>query len=401
VAATDVQGSRGFAPGWFRGWLALSALTKVDLGNEKYPALTGIRALGASVVFFEHFPVWPDTHVTVNVMAFFYVLSGFLIVRIYYQQARLRLRWLAKYFINRFARIYPVYFLLLSVAVLLQRDFPAGTLLKNYTLTHALFHGSTPIIQPSWSLTVEECFYLLAPAFMLPARRCGFLVPFAAGWLLLLMALGVSTLGCAFLGTPLFVLSTTFFGHFVEFFAGVYLALAVMRAEKAGRFAAPGNRRTLLGLAGVALAVFASVVVYRHSPLNLFAVVLINNFLIPVPIGLLYWGLLRENTAVARFLATRACGLLGRGSYSFYLLHTLVIDYVSLPLLLPLCRARSLCVALSFVVTWLAAIALFLYFEEPINLLIRRRFKSKDRSVGMQATLFQVPQQGQPARRPL
>jgi peptidoglycan/LPS O-acetylase OafA/YrhL len=147
--------------------------------------------------------------------------------------------------------------------------------------------------------------------------------------------------------------------------------------------------------------VFASVVVYRHSPLNLFAVVLINNFLIPVPIGLLYWGLLRENTAVARFLATRACGLLGRGSYSFYLLHTLVIDYVSLPLLLPLCRARSLCVALSFVVTWLAAIALFLYFEEPINLLIRRRFKSKDRSVGMQATLFQVPQQGQPARRPL
>jgi peptidoglycan/LPS O-acetylase OafA/YrhL len=376
---------------------AVSAFTKIELGNEKYPALTGIRALGASVVFFEHFPVWPDTHITLNVMAFFYVLSGFLIVRIYYEQARLRLRWLAKYFVNRFARIYPVYFLLLSVAVLLQHDFRGGVLLKNYTLTHALFHGSTLIIEPSWSLTVEECFYLLAPVFMLLARRCGFLVPFAAGWLLLLMALGVSTLGFAFLGTPLFVMSTTFFGHFVEFFAGVYLALAVMRAEKRGGLAAPGNRRTLLGVAGVALAVLASVAVYRHTPLNFFAIVLINNFLIPVPIGLLYWGLLRENTAVARFLATRTCGLLGRGSYSFYLLHVLVIDYVSLPLLLPLCRSRSLCVLLSFVVTWLAALALFVYFEEPINLLIRRRFKSKDRSVGMQATLFQVPQSS-PAR---
>lgn len=380
-----------------RGRSVVSSFTKLELGTEKYPALTGVRALGASVVFFEHFPVWPDTHVTLNVMAFFYVLSGFLIVRIYYEQAQLRLRWLAKYFINRFARIYPVYFLLLSIAVLLHHEFHIGVLLKNYTLTHALFHGSTPIIQPSWSLTVEECFYFLAPAFMLLARRYGFLVPFAAGWLLLLTALGVSTLGFAFLGTPVFVLTTTFFGHFVEFFAGVYLALAVMRAEKAGGLAVPRSRRTLFGLAGVALAVLTSVLIYRHTPLNFFAIALTNNFLLPVPIGLLYWGLLRENTAVARFLATRTCGLLGRGSYSFYLLHTLVIDYVSVPLLLPLCRSRALCVLLSFVVTWLAAVALFVSFEEPINLLIRRRFKSKDRSVGMQATLFQVPQQTPPA----
>ena len=375
----------------------MSAFTRVELGNEKYPALTGIRALGASVVFFEHLPVWPDTHVTLNVMAFFYVLSGFLIVRIYYERAQPRLRWLAKYFINRFARIYPVYFLLLSVAVLLHHDFRVSVLLENYTLTHALFHGSTPIIQPSWSLTVEECFYFLAPAFMLLARRYGFLVPFAAGWLLLLMALGVSTLGFSFLGTPLFVLTTTFFGHFVEFFAGVYLALAVMRAEKRGGLAVAGNLRTLAGLAGVAVAVLASVIIYRHTPVNFFAIVLTNNFLIPLPIGLLYWGLLREDTALARFLGAPTCGLLGRGSYSFYLLHTLVIDYVSLPLLLPLCGSRPLCVLLTFLVTWLAAVALFVYFEEPINLLIRRRSKSKDRSVGMQATLFQVAQHRLPA----
>jgi len=375
----------------------VSAFSKVGLGSEKYPALTGIRALGASAVFFQHLPIWPDSHVTLNVMGFFYVLSGFLIVRIYYEQAQLQWRWLAKYFINRFARIYPVYFLLLSIAVLLHHDFRAGVLLANYTLTHALFHGSTLIIQQSWSLTVEECFYFLAPAFMLLARRYGFLVPFAAGWLLLFLALGVSTLGFAFLGTPLFVLSTTFFGHFVEFFAGVYLALAVMRVEKRGGLAVPGNRRTLLGLAGVGLAMFAMVLIYRHTPLDFFAIVLVNNFLVPVPIALLYWGLLRENTAPARLLAARASGLLGRASYSFYLLHTLVTDYVSVPLLLPLCRSRPLCVLLTFAATWLVSIALFLYFEEPLNLLIRQRFKSKDRSVGMQATLFQVQQRGPPA----
>ena len=373
------------------------SIATVQLGNEKYPALTGIRALGASVVFFEHFPLWPGLHVTLNVMAFFYVLSGFLIVRIYYEQAQLQLRWLAQYFVNRFARIYPVYFLLLSIAVLLHGDFRVGVLLKNYTLTHALFHGSTIIIQQSWSLTVEETFYFLAPAFMLLARRHGFLVPFAAGWLLFCAALGVSTLGFAFLGTPLFVLSTTFFGHFVAFFAGIYLALAVMRAERRGSLALAGSRRTLLGLAAVALAVLASVVAYRHTPTNFYAIALVNSFLVPVPIGLLYWGLLREDTVLARLLAARGCGLLGRGSYSFYLLHTLVIDYVSLPLLLPLFRWRALCVLLTFALSWLASVALFVYFEEPTNLRIRRRFHSKDRSVGMQATLFQVPPPAPPA----
>lgn len=86
--------------------------------QRKYPALTCIRAVGASVVFYDHFPVWADAHVTLNVMAFFYALSGFLILRIRYEQAQLRLRWLAKYFANRFARIYPVYFRLPSFRTL-------------------------------------------------------------------------------------------------------------------------------------------------------------------------------------------------------------------------------------------------------------------------------------------
>jgi peptidoglycan/LPS O-acetylase OafA/YrhL len=369
----------------------MSVLPKIELGNERYPALTGVRAVGASVVFLDHFPIWPDAHLTLNVMAFFYVLSGFLIVRIYYEQAQLRLTWLVKYFVNRFARIYPIYFLLLTVAVCLQHDFQPGMLLKNYTLTHALFYGTTCIIQPSWSLTVEECFYVLAPLFMLLARRYNFWVPFAVGWVLLIAALAVSRLGMSFLGTRGFVLSTTFFGHFVEFFAGVYLALAVMRVEKSVRFAVLGSGRTLAGLAGVLLLVVAMVIVYRHEPLNGRAIILINNFLIPAPVALLYWGLLREQTWVARFLSTNTLGLLGRSSYSFYLLHTLIIDYLSIPFLLPVIGYRPLCVLLTFVATWVLSVLLFVCYEEPVNLSIRRRFRSKERWVGMQATLFQVP----------
>jgi peptidoglycan/LPS O-acetylase OafA/YrhL len=366
----------------------MSVLSGTKTGNEKYPALTGVRAVGATVVFFDHFPLLADSHVIVNVLAFFFALSGFLIVRIYYEQVELQYRWLSKYFVNRFARIYPVYFLLLSIAVCLQHDLRPWTLLQNYTLTHGLFHNADLIIQPSWSLTTEECFYFLAPLFMVLARTYNLLAPLTLGCLLLCAALLISRFGIDFLGTPGFVLSTTFFGHFLEFFAGAYLALALLKLEKRGSVALPGSRYTLIGVAAVSLLSVAMIMVYRQVPLPTLSIILINNFLIPFPIALLYWGLLRENTALSRLLSSRAFGLLGRASYSFYLLHTLIINYVSVPLLLSGIGYRPLCVLLTFLFTWLVSIALFIFYEEPVNVFIRRKFRSKEQWVGVQATLF-------------
>jgi peptidoglycan/LPS O-acetylase OafA/YrhL len=356
----------------------VSVFSTLKIGSEKYPALTGVRAVGATVVFFDHFPLWADLHITINVLAFFFTLSGFLIARIYYEQVELRRHWLSKYFVNRFARIYPVYFLLLSIAVCLRHDFRPWVLLTNYTLTHALFHDMDFMIQPSWSLTVEECFYFLAPLFMLLAKRWNFFVPFALGCLLLLAALVVSKLGIAFLGTPGFVLSTTFFGHFVEFFAGFYLALSLMKLERKGSVRAPGNRYTMAGFAGVLLLAIAMIVVYRRTPLNYLAIILINNFLIPFPIAVLYWGLIRENTVLSRLLSYNVVRLMGRASYSFYLLHTMMIHYVSIPYVLPAMGHRPVCVVLTFAVTWFISIALFVFYEEPVNMFIRRKFRSKD-----------------------
>jgi peptidoglycan/LPS O-acetylase OafA/YrhL len=361
-------------------WTGL--LSKLRIGDEKYPALTGVRALGATVVFFQHFPLREGSHITLNVMAFFFALSGFLIVRIYYQQAELTRKWLARYFVNRFARIYPVYFLLLTVAVLIQHESRPWVLAANYTLTHALFHKMYLVIQPSWSLTVEECFYFLAPVFMLLVRIRNFFASFLLGCLLLVAALFVSTLGIGFLGTPVFVLTTTFFGNFVEFFAGVYVAFAVMNLEKKGSLHAAGSKYTLAGLAGIVVLGGALIGVYRHVPLDaraLVELILINNFLLPFPIAVLYWGLIREDTLLSRFLSSKVCGLLARGSYSFYLLHTLIINYISLPMLTSTNGYRPLYVGVTFVVTWLISILLFLFYEEPVNIFIRQRLHSKIR----------------------
>jgi peptidoglycan/LPS O-acetylase OafA/YrhL len=225
---------------------------------------------------------------------------------------------------------------------------------------------------------------------MILARRHNFWVPFALGCFFLLAALVISKCGIAFLGTPSFVLTTTFFGHFVEFFAGFYLALALMQLEKQGSTYAPGNKYTMTGLAGVLLLVVAMGIVYRHVPINFRAIIIINNFLIPFPIAVLYWGLMRENTVLSRLLSSNVSGLLGRSSYSFYLLHTLVIDYIGVPLLLSRGGFRPLYVLVTLVVAWFASVLLFVGYEEPVNMLIRRVFRSKDKTIGMQSTLFQV-----------
>jgi peptidoglycan/LPS O-acetylase OafA/YrhL len=250
-------------------------------------------------------------------------------------------------------------------------------LLTNYTLTHALFSNVGFIIQPSWTLTVEECFYFLAPLFMVLAKVRNFFAAFALACLLLLAALLVSRLHLGFLGTTSFVLSTTFFGHFLEFFAGVYIALAVIRIERKGPISAPGRRCTAVGVAGVGFLGIALILVYRQASLDLAAVILINNFLIPFPIALLYWGLIRERTLLSRLLSSRVLLLLGRGSYSFYLLHTLIIDYVSVPLLASSGGYRPLYVVVTFIGTWIISILLFFVYEEPINVFLRERFRSK------------------------
>jgi peptidoglycan/LPS O-acetylase OafA/YrhL len=366
----------------------MRAFPRLKLGEEKYPSLTGVRAVGASVVFFDHFPIWPDSHLQVNVMAFFFALSGFLIFRIYGEQAQLSRQWLTKYFVNRYARIYPVYFLLLTVAVCLQQDWRPWVLIQNYTLTHALFHPSNIILGPSWSLTVEECFYVLAPAFMILTKQHGFAAAFLSSCALLVVALGIAHLPTDFLHGTDFVLTLTFFGHFMEFFAGIYLAIAVTRVEAHGSLVASGSRRTMAGLAAVLLLVIATVAVYGHPPVHVRVIILLNNFLIPFPIALLYWGLMRESTVLSRMLASRPAGLLGRSSYGFYLLHLLVVDYISIPWLLPRMDSRLFCVMLTFIATWAVSILLFLCFEEPVNLFIRHRFRSKDKWVGLQATLY-------------
>jgi peptidoglycan/LPS O-acetylase OafA/YrhL len=356
----------------------MNSFSKIKIGNERYPALTGVRALGAIVVFFNHLPFRIGSIIIVDILTFFFVLSGFLIVYLYYEKLDISRKWLSKYFVNRFARIYPVYFVLVTIAILLAHDFRPVFLFKNYTLTHALFNNTQDLaIQPSWSLTVEECFYFLAPLIMFLIKRFNFLVSLLFGVLLLAVALLISGANISFLHTPLFVFTTTFFGYFFAFYSGAWLAIVILKREKQNRIILEGNKWTSWGIIGIAIPIIVMIFLYKTDyPFKSAALVLISNFILPVPIVLLYFGLICERNLVSRLLSAKVMGWLGRGSYSFYLMHTLIINYLALPFIASHSdNYYNVFVICTFITTQILSILLFALYEEPLNMFIRRKIR--------------------------
>ena len=121
-------------------------------GKQIYPALTGLRWVAALCVWCHHFPpplpmpevmqaFLKELHIGVPI---FFVLSGFLITLRYSEEAKFDRSWLRNYARNRVARIYPVYFLV-TVMTLMVLPLFAGeaigwrVLVLNLTLLRGFF----------------------------------------------------------------------------------------------------------------------------------------------------------------------------------------------------------------------------------------------------------------------
>lgn len=95
-------------------------------GTHEFPALTGLRAIAAYLVCWFHISVATGAsegafgRIGYTGVSIFFVLSGFLIAYRYASSATLTKDWLIPYFQRRVARILPVYWLLLTLVVLLK-----------------------------------------------------------------------------------------------------------------------------------------------------------------------------------------------------------------------------------------------------------------------------------------
>ena len=357
--------------------------SKHGLDKEQFPALTGIRAVAAFMVFFHHLPfdfgIDAFTGLQLSFysgVTLFFVLSGFLISYRYYGKIEYSLSFLGIYFVNRFARIYPVYFLVLTIVILVNKNFDPVLLLQNYTLTQNLpflFHSHGSAISPSWSLTVEECFYILAPLIFFLCRKFNLLVPFLLMLSVLILIVYTYGNGNWFSNTVTAMILSSFFGHVVTFFSGIYLALLILK-RKPQKSTESKSYWTLAGILGIALVFIALIYLTdKENSIKYPGMVIFNNLVLPIPVTIFYYGLCFERSWCRRFLSFNFMKLFGRSSYAFYLIHFPLIHYLAQPFIQPLFGNYNLYVFTIFIITVLVSVGIYLFYEHPMNVLIRRR----------------------------
>lgn len=115
-----------------------------------------------SFIFNNDFVSFLFTRANVAV-SYFFILSGFVMIIAYRNQIHLKSRI---YFKNRFARIYPVYFLaiILLLTSKLFENIKLDELFLNLTMLQSWFPDKALSINyPGWSLSVEFFFYITFP----------------------------------------------------------------------------------------------------------------------------------------------------------------------------------------------------------------------------------------------
>jgi peptidoglycan/LPS O-acetylase OafA/YrhL len=159
--------------------------TRPSISHDRIPSLDGLRALSIGGVFLGHlagtrgFPLTTAAGNAANLAELgvhvFFVISGYLITRLLLDEiARHGRIDLPRFYLRRTLRIFPPYYAFLIVlffanlaglVTLHNHDVArAMTYTSNYDRDRSWFVGHT------WSLSVEEQFYLLWPAVMLLLR---------------------------------------------------------------------------------------------------------------------------------------------------------------------------------------------------------------------------------------
>lgn len=256
----------------------------------------------------------------------FFVLSGFVITYHYFD---LPSSGYKPYIVRRAGRIMPLYLLLTTVTylALMKKGMPVdGNLLSVYAIDIGMLKGwfddlkFSGIVQ-GWSITAEMTFYLLAPLIFVVIRRWGWRIAvlfpvFFVGLGLLLVHLFGGRAPFGFMGTNYFMFGITFLGRAPDFFAGIGLAIIFRKYA--------GSIRTRYATWAGALIFVACLLIRAHLQWGYAdpGGVLVSNFILPtLGVGVLFWGLITEESLLRKLLSTKLFQVLGRISYAFYLIH--------------------------------------------------------------------------------
>lgn len=329
------------------------------------PALDSMRAVASIAVLATHAAFWGGAYgregygtalarLDIGV-AIFFVLSGFLLSRSWFEQyahrqpaPRTRV-----YFWHRLLRIYPMYVVAAVAALVLlpgNDDASFATWVRTLTLTNIYFDTQLPDgLTQMWSLATEVAFYLALPLLMwlvLSRRRHGQRGPERLG--LVLAAMLAANIGWLVASST--VLSDTdarvtvwLPGYLTWFGVGIVIAAAAVRLEAGADAAGSPRVAQLLQQMGrspgtcwvAALALFAIISTPIAGPASLNAPLaaeaMVKNLAYAVTAGLVILpGVFAAPTgAYITTMSWSPLRHLGRISYGIFCVHLVILELVT------------------------------------------------------------------------
>ncbi len=368
--------------------------------KTKIDALTGLRFFAAAAIVLHHLGVLsaPLSNFTATLslgqgVSVFFVLSGFILTLVYPKLDTRRQT--IRFFIARFARIWPAHACLLLAVILIYQRNPAGDpalpgatlpFIANLTLTQSFiplgpyFFSYNAV---SWSISTEAGFYLLFPLII---RK------FAATWHWKLALALVVSLSMVWLASHLQlqpypvpgmaiplegVVYVNPLARIFEFVLGAVTALAWGKLQRhTGPLAHSLAAWTVMEFAALAFLAFNisivrdSLLLFTHSWDTPAQYWISTSFSPAIPSALLILTLASSRGALSSVLGWRPIKVLGEISFSIYLVHPLAIRLIA--------RYQDalgdwgipLCVA----VILLASTALWYIVEMPLRDLVLARW---------------------------
>ena len=338
------------------------------------PEIDGLRAVAVLPVIFFHagFDFFSGGFVGVDI---FFVISGYLIATILIEDVERDRFSLLRFYEKRARRILPALVVVLSTIafiswlVMLPDDFKKVTdqLISNaaflsnihYTLTWGYFESWAlpPVFLNTWSLAVEEQFYLFFPFLVFAFRRR------PSGFTLFLLMSFVCSLLWAEFASRLYPVSTYYLlpSRFWEMAAGALVAQAFRFKRSPNVLRKSCFSRYGDVIAGVALACLV---------LSYFLIDESNRYpslvtAIPVLSTAVFIYFCSERSCSAQLLSNDFMVFIGKISYPLYLWHfpvLILLKYVYEPYLSPLVIG-----VLTIWITLALSIATYFFIELPFR----------------------------------
>ncbi|MFN5875436.1 MAG: acyltransferase family protein [Ignavibacteria bacterium] len=312
------------------------------------PALTGIRAIAAGIVFLGHMieshrQDIPDTlEYGWTGVSMFFALSGYLFTW-RYADALLdgSFRW-GRYIKRRLVRIYPLTTIIILISVLSQFGRYS---LPDVALHLALLHSWVPsfrftINSPMWTLTLEENYYLLAPFFITLFSRIQLRLKYLRPMLLMVAAAWIAMMFVSTTATTAYISllemltgfrdneawTFTILGRIPDFVSGMFAAVIARTYLVRGR-----HSGDFIVLAGIALYVVCINLIIAHGGPRIAGHQLMGTLGfrgIAVSSAIIFYGLHAGGYA-SRILSTNLMLRLGECSFALYLIQFLPVGSIT------------------------------------------------------------------------